>query len=130
MTFSPEDLQQHLTNYYGFQLILKKSGKPHNKKVHRLNHPSLDFTLHIQDEDYSKANIALPYIDKYVATIPDCIAINGVIDPRESNRSCFIGYPDKDLKHATSQKQALCFTIENKDAVAPLMELLFDLKAI
>ena len=130
MKFSPDHLQEYLTDNYGFTLLLKPSGRPQNKKVHRLTHAHLDPIIHIQVEDFTQANLALPYISEYVDKITDCLKINGITDARESNRSCFLGYPDKDLKHVTPQKQALCFTIENKDAVAPFIELMFGLKAI
>ncbi|MDC5248554.1 hypothetical protein OHW55_17890 [Acinetobacter baumannii] len=126
MKFTPDHLQEYLTDNYGFTLVLKASGKPHNKKVHRLTHSHVEPLLHIQVEDFTQANVALPYIPEYVDKITDCLKINGVSDARESNRSCFLGYPE----NVTGQKKALCFTIEHKDAVAPFIELMFGLKAI
>ncbi|WP_269494356.1 HNH endonuclease [Acinetobacter baumannii] len=128
MAFSPNDLQEHLTNYYGFKLKLKPSGEPNNKKVHRLQHPTLDFTLHIQDEDYTQANFALPFIPKYTAKIDECLSIKGVSGGYDSNRSCFQGYPDKEPLKPTTQKQALCFTIHDRDALPQFMKLMFALE--
>ena len=127
MTFLPDNLQEHLTENYGFTLVLKPSSQPQNKKVHRLAHSNLKHFLHIQLDGFTQANLAMPYTPEYVDKISDCLTIDGIVEARESNRSCFSGYPDKDPKHPTKQKQALCFTIEHQDAVEPFMELMFGL---
>lgn len=130
MTFLPDNLQEHLTENYGFTLVLKPSGQPPNKKVHRLAHSNLEHFLHIQLDGFTQANLAMPYIPEYVDKISACLTIDGIVEDRELNRSCFSGYPDKNPKDVTPQKRALCFTIEHQDAVKPFMELMFGLHVI
>ena len=78
-------------------------------------------------ENLAKITCGVAATPEYVDKISDCLTIDGIVEARESNRSCFSGYPDKDPKHPTKQKQALCFTIEHQDAVEPFMELMFGL---
>lgn len=132
MTFSPDDLQKHLTDYYGFKLILKPSGEPDNKKVYRLQNSCLDYILHIQSEEdgYSKANFALPYISKYTSKLDECKKITGISGGNISNRSCFLGYPHKNPLNIKEGKLALCFTIDDQDVLPRFMELMFGLTPI
>ena len=127
MTFLPDNLQEHLTENYYLTLVLKPSSQPPNKKVHRLANSNLKHFLHIQLDGFTQANLAMPYIHEYVDKISVCLTIDGIVEARESNRSCFSGYPDKNPKHVTPQKRALCFTIEHQDAVGPFIELMFGL---
>lgn len=110
MKFSPDDLEKHLTENYGFTLVLKPLRQPPNKKVHRLAHDNLEHFLHIQLDGFTQANLAMPYIHEYVDKISDCLTIDGIVEARESNRSCFSGYPDKDPKHPTKPLYTTNFT--------------------
>lgn len=128
MIFSPDDIKKQLIEVYGFELILKQDHSPYNKKVHRLKHPQLENLLHIQHDTAIHANLALPFIQAYEDQVEDILKINGISGGKESNRSCFLNYPDKIINNPTPQKRALCFTFMNITAFVEFMDSFFWVK--